>query len=182
MNVVLPAPLADQPEQLTALDREVDVDERPDAAEADGDPACLEHRRHRAVTGDRACAIEINSRHRDRDAVCSAITRKSQTRSNQSIGVAKPFRLINRLNRSREAVTVATFADRVSNTRRPRMSISPTPVGRARRRRMAGALVALTAVLGLTLPVALGTAAAPTGRHQLLAKFVGGTPGRRTRS
>ena len=58
------------------------------------------------------------------------------------------------------------------------MSISPTPVGRARRRRMAGAIVALAAVLGLTLPVALGTAATPTGPVTNYLKYVGGTPGK----
>ena len=58
------------------------------------------------------------------------------------------------------------------------MSISPTPVGRARRRRMAGAIVALTAALGLTLPVALGTAATPTGPVTNYLRYVGGTPGK----
>ena len=58
------------------------------------------------------------------------------------------------------------------------MSISPTPVGRARRRRIVGAIVALTTVLGLTLPVALGTAATPTGPVTNYLQFVGGTAGK----
>jgi hypothetical protein len=47
MKVVLPAPLGhDQPQQLAQLDRQADVVERVDAAEADGHALRVEHRRH----------------------------------------------------------------------------------------------------------------------------------------
>ena len=50
MKVVLPAPLGPiRPDELTGLDPEVDVDDRADAAEADGQRMCLEDRCHSAT-------------------------------------------------------------------------------------------------------------------------------------
>ena len=50
MKVVLPAPFGPmRPTQLAGLDAEVHVDDRADAAEADGQRMCLEDRCHSAT-------------------------------------------------------------------------------------------------------------------------------------